>query len=67
MPEYEYVRLQSGLMKANQITGSGASIGATTRANCQIQLSDLNEFYGLHVKCVSVTELVADALVMNGD
>ncbi len=63
MPEYEDVRLRSGLMKAEQIRATSASVVATTCANCQIQLSDLSEHYELGVECVSVTELVAQALV----
>jgi Fe-S oxidoreductase len=63
MPEYEDVRLQSGLMKSEQIKQSGARVVATTCANCQIQLNDLSEHYELGVECVSVTDLIADALV----
>ncbi len=63
MPEYNDVRLQSGLMKSNQIKESEAAVVATACANCQLQLGDLNSHYGLEVKCVSVTDLVADALV----
>ncbi len=63
MPEYEDVRIQSGLMKAEQIKATQASIVATTCANCQLQLNDLNEHYQLGVKCVSVTDLIADAMV----
>jgi len=62
MPEYQDVRLQSGLMKAQQIGNTSARVVATTCANCQLQLSDLNDHYGLEVECVSVTELVAKAL-----
>lgn len=63
MPEYEDVRLRSGLMKAEQIRATGAAVVATTCANCQLQLGDLSEHYGLGVCCVSVTDLVAGALV----
>ena len=62
MPEYRDVRLQSGLMKANQIKATGAKIVATACANCQLQLSDLSEHYQLGVQCISVTDLVAKAL-----
>lgn len=64
MPEYKDVRLQSGLMKANQVKASGAKILATTCANCQLQLNDLNEHYNLGVECVIVTDLIAYALVV---
>ncbi|MBI5713076.1 MAG: (Fe-S)-binding protein [Chloroflexi bacterium] len=64
MPEYKDVRLQSGLMKANQVKASGAQVLATTCANCQLQLNDLNEHYNLGVECVSLTDLIADALVI---
>jgi len=63
MPEYKDVRLGSGLMKADQVRATGAAVVATTCANCQLQLGELNEHYGLGVRCVSVTDLVAAALV----
>ena len=66
MPEYKDVRLQSGLMKADQIKATGAAVVATACANCQLQLGELSEHYGLGVRCVSVTDLVAEALVGRG-
>ncbi|MCI0443746.1 (Fe-S)-binding protein [bacterium] len=63
MPEYKEVRLQSGLMKANQIKATDAKVVATACANCQLQLNDLNEHYKLGVECVSVTDLIANALL----
>ncbi len=63
MPEYNDVRLQGGLMKANQIRAAETAVVATTCANCQIQLNDLSQHYELNVKCVSVTDLVAKALI----
>jgi Fe-S oxidoreductase len=51
-------------MKANQVKASGAQVLATTCANCQLQLNDLNEHYHLGVECVSLTDLIADALVL---
>ena len=62
MPEYTEVRLQSGLMKANQMAETGAEVVATTCANCQLQLSDLSDHYRLNTDCVSVTELLAKSL-----
>ncbi|MFQ5537592.1 MAG: (Fe-S)-binding protein [Gemmatimonadota bacterium] len=63
MPEYEDVRLGGGRMKAEQIRATGARVVATTCANCQLQLNDLSEHYDLGVRCVSVTDLLAEALV----
>jgi len=63
MPEYREVRLRSGKMKAEQIRGAAAPIVATACANCQLQLSDLSQHYELGVACVSVTDLVAKALL----
>jgi len=62
MPEYEDVRVQSGKMKAEQIRETGAGVVATACSNCHLQLSDLDEHYGLGVDCVSLTEVVAKAL-----
>jgi len=62
MPEYKDERLKSGVMKANQIKDSGAKVVATACANCQLQLGELNEHFELGVKCVSVTDLLANAL-----
>jgi len=63
MPEYEDVRLDSGRMKAEQIQRTDARVVATACANCQIQLNDLNAHFDLRVECLSVTDLVANALV----
>jgi Fe-S oxidoreductase len=63
MPEYDDERLASGGMKARQIADSGAQVVATACANCHLQLSELSQHYDLGVECVSVTEIVADALV----
>ena len=64
MPEYEGVRLQSGEMKARQVEDTGASVVATSCANCHLQLSDLSDHYHLDVGTVSVTELLAKALAL---
>lgn len=63
MPEYQDVRLASGEMKARQVESTGAEVVATACANCHLQLSDLSDHYQLGVGTVSVTELIAKALV----
>ncbi len=65
IPEYDDLRLAAGKPKAEQIAKSGAELVATACDNCKLQLIDLAEHYGLDVSVVGVTDLVANALVMD--
>jgi Fe-S oxidoreductase len=64
MPEYDQARLASGAKKAEQVRQTGARVIATACANCQMQLGQVMEHYGLEVKVESVSDLVARALVL---
>jgi Fe-S oxidoreductase len=55
-------RIRAGLPKAEQIRGTGAAVVVASCDNCQIQIRDLNEAYGLGVKVSSIAELVVKAL-----
>ena len=57
-------RIKSGQLKAEQIRKTGAKIVATPCHNCIDQLRDLDKHYDLGVKMITVTELVANALVL---
>ncbi|MGB3903995.1 MAG: (Fe-S)-binding protein [Anaerolineae bacterium] len=67
IPEYDQVRLASGMPKADQIRESGAQVVATACDNCKLQLMDLAEHYGLGFSVVGVVDLVADALILDED
>lgn len=56
-------RMKSAKVKADQMRASGAAVICTACENCHLQLSDLNEHYGLGMKIEFVSKLVADALV----
>jgi len=63
MPEYEKNRLDSGVKKADQVKTTEATIVATACANCQMQLGQVMDHFGINAKIESVTDLVANALV----
>lgn len=57
-------RISSGRLKAEQIEKTEAEIVATPCHNCIDQLLELDRHYKLGVKILTVTELVANALVI---
>lgn len=57
-------RMNSGKLKAEQIERTGADTVATPCHNCIDQLLELDRHYKLGVKILTVTELVANALVL---
>lgn len=63
MPEYDDNRLASGVMKAEQVRETGASVVVTACANCQMQLGQVMEHFGIDARVESVTDMVANALV----
>ena len=65
IPEYDSVRLDAGKPKADQMRESGAEMVATACDNCKLQLIDVAEHYGVDVSVVGVTDLVADALILD--
>jgi len=64
--DWEEDRLLYGEPKANQIRETGARVIATSCDNCLHQIRELGEHYELGTSCCSVTELVANALIVNG-
>jgi Fe-S oxidoreductase len=64
MTRYAKRRLEAGKIKANQIRKTGAKIVVTPCHNCIDQLSELNREYDLKVEIKTVSEVVADALVI---
>ena len=64
MTRYAKRRLETGRIKADQIRKTGAEIVVTPCHNCIDQLSELNREYKLGVEVKTVSEVVADALVI---
>jgi Fe-S oxidoreductase len=60
-------RLEAGKIKAEQIARTGAKIVVTPCHNCIDQLSELNKEYKLGVEVKTLSEVVADALVLGAD
>jgi len=63
MSEFSKRRLETAVVKANQLKATGAEIVATACHNCVDGLSDLIKHYKLNMKVKLVGELVADAMV----
>ncbi len=64
MTRYAERRIKAGQMKAAQIKATGAKVVVAPCHNCIDQLSELNKQYKLGVDIKTVTEMVADALVL---
>ena len=64
MTRYAKRRLETGKIKADQIRMTGAQIVVAPCHNCIDQLSELNREYDLKVEVKTVSEVVADALVI---
>jgi Fe-S oxidoreductase len=64
MSEYSERRIKAGKIKAEQIRKTGAKVVATPCHNCIDQLMELNKEYQLGVEIKTVSEIVADALVL---
>jgi Fe-S oxidoreductase len=65
MGEYAERRIKAGKIKAEQIRKTGARIIATPCHNCIDQLMELNNHYKLNVEIKTVSEIVANALVLD--
>jgi len=65
MSEYNDRRLKIGKIKADQIKATGAKIVITPCHNCVDQLLQLNHTYKMGVRIMTISEIVADALVIN--
>jgi Fe-S oxidoreductase len=64
MTRYAKRRLEAGKVKADQIRKTGAQIVVTPCHNCIDQLSELNREYDLKVEVKTISEVVADVLVI---
>jgi len=60
----EKFRVQSGLVKRDQINATGAKLVVTACENCVSQLDTIKAGYGMGVEVKYLTELVADNLVL---
>jgi Fe-S oxidoreductase len=66
MSEYRDRRVGAGEIKADQIRRTGARVVASPCHNCIDQLTELNQAYALDVEIRTIAEIVADALVLEG-
>ncbi|NOR14834.1 MAG: (Fe-S)-binding protein [Candidatus Aminicenantes bacterium] len=64
MTRFSERRIQAGGLKAEQIRATGAKVVATPCHNCIDQLMELNKHYKLDIEIKTVTEIVADALIL---
>jgi Fe-S oxidoreductase len=64
MTRFSKRRLEVGKIKADQIKATGASVVATPCHNCIDQLMELNKHYKLGIEIKTITEIVADAIVL---
>jgi Fe-S oxidoreductase len=64
MSEYNERRTRIGSIKADQIRRTGAKAVATPCHNCIDQLSQINVTYKLGVQIKTLSEIVADALIL---
>jgi Fe-S oxidoreductase/CheY-like chemotaxis protein len=64
MSEYTSRRLKSGIVKANQLKETGASMVVTSCHNCVDGLTDVIRHYKLDMKVTQLVNLVANALVV---
>ena len=64
MTRFAKRRLSTGRIKADQIRATGAEVVVTPCHNCIDQLMELNKHYKLKVEIKTISEVVADALVL---
>jgi Fe-S oxidoreductase len=64
MTRFAKRRLEAGKLKADQISETGAQIVVAPCHNCIDQLIELNREYNLKVEVRTISEVVADALVI---
>jgi Fe-S oxidoreductase len=67
MSEYNERRMGIGKLKADQIKNTGAVVVATPCHNCVDQLIQINATYKLNAMIKTMAEIVADAIVLNGE
>jgi Fe-S oxidoreductase len=64
MTRFSKRRLEAGRIKADQIKATGARVVATPCHNCIDQLMELNKHYKLDIEIKTVSEIVAEAIVL---
>jgi Fe-S oxidoreductase len=64
MTRFSKRRIEAGKIKADQIRATGAKVVATPCHNCIDQLMELNKHYKLDIEIKTVSEIVADAIVL---
>ncbi len=64
MSEYTPQRLKSGIVKADQLKATGATIVVTSCHNCVDGLTDVIKHYELGMEVTQLVNLVANALVI---
>jgi Fe-S oxidoreductase len=57
-------RVKVGKIKADQVCQTGAEVVATPCHNCIDQFMELNKYYKLGIEIKTISEIVADALVL---
>jgi Fe-S oxidoreductase len=67
MSEYNERRMGIGKLKADQISNTSATVVVTPCHNCVDQLLQINASYKLNVKIKTMAEIVADAIILNGE
>jgi Fe-S oxidoreductase len=64
MTRFSKRRIEAGKIKADQIRATGAKVVATPCHNCIDQLMELNKHYKLDIEIKTVSEIVADAIIL---
>ncbi len=64
MTRFAERRINAGKLKAEQIKETGAKTVATPCHNCMDQLMELNKHYKLGIEIKTISEIVADAIVL---
>ncbi|MHA2333014.1 MAG: (Fe-S)-binding protein [Candidatus Hodarchaeales archaeon] len=66
--DFEDLRMNTGLKKAEQIKATNAKTVVTACENCKAQLEELSEHYDLELIITGVMDIVAEALILeNGN
>ena len=65
MTRFAERRIKAGKLKAEQIQKTGAKIVVAPCHNCIDQIMELNKKYKLGIEVKTVSEIVADALIIN--
>ncbi len=64
MKGFAHLRLAAAKVKDEQIRQSGASVPANTYRNCLVKQQDISRHYRMGVKVKPLSEIVADALLL---